>query len=202
MRLAGVVALTLGAALAQADRLITIPTARKLPLGTVRYEFRGETVSHGETENFLAAGISTSFDMELRTIDEPGRKTEGTFDLSYNFVAPIPGLTPGLSLGLQDATDKTPDGRRFFGAATFRPQFSTLNGDFPADVTLGVFGGRHWSPFVGVLVPFSKEFHFLAEHNGERIAVGFEYRPVQLFNLRYQVIGKRSELGAQVTTKF
>jgi hypothetical protein len=202
MRRTAVLPIFLLAALGHADRLIAVPTARKIPYGTVRYEFRGEPRQVGERENLLGLGIGTSFDMELRLDQEPGERSVGTFDFSYNYIAPLAGLVPGLSMGIQDAMDRTEDGRRFFGAATFRQPFSTLNGDFPADMTIGFFAAKHWSPFVGVLVPFSKEFHLLAEHNGNRIAAGFEYRPIPVLNLRFQVRGQRPLLSAQLTTRF
>jgi len=202
MRLALVIGLFAAASLVQADRLITIPTGRKLAYGTVRYEFRLDPSGSGNPESLLGIGIGTSFDMELRTEDQPGQRTTGTFDLAYNFLGAVPGLLPGLSLGVQDALDQTRDGRRFFAATTFREPFETLNGEFPADITLGMFIAKKSTPFVGVEVPFSKEFHLLAEHNGIRIAAGAEYRPIPLINLRAQVIGQRSFVSVQVFSKF
>ena len=196
------VTLTLLAAVAPADRLITIPTGRKLPYGTVRYEFRYQPFEGGTQENLLGLGISTAFDMEIRTDRGIGESTTGTFDIAYNLIAALPGLSPGISFGVQDALDHTPDGRRFFGVVTFREPFSTINGDFPADITVGVMGAKKVTPIVGVEVPFSKEVHLLVEHNGLRIASGMEFRPKPWLNLRAQIIGTRTELSAQVTTHF
>ncbi|AIE84288.1 hypothetical protein [Fimbriimonas ginsengisoli] len=202
MRRAFVLTLIASAAIGHADRLITIPTARKLPYRTVRYEFRGEPKQIGERENLIGLGIGTAFDMELRLDQEPGERAVDTFDFAYNYISAIPGLTPGLSLGVQDAVDRTADGRRFFGAATFREPFTTINGDVPADITLGVFAGRHWSPFVGVSIPFSKEFHLLVEHNGFRISSGIEYQVSSLLNLRAQVRDHQTLLSLQLTRRF
>jgi hypothetical protein len=202
MRRAAVVLFCSLSVAAHADRLISVPTARKIPYGIVRYEFRAEPKDTGKREHLLGLGIGTSFDMELRLDQQPGEKADGTFDLAYNYIAPIQGLVPGLSMGVQDALDRTPEGRRFFGAATFRQPFSTMNGDFPADVTLGVMGEKRWTPYVGVLVPFSKEFHLLAEHDGERISAGLELRPIPEINLRFQVRGQRTLVSVQATTRF
>lgn len=187
---------------AQADRLITVPTARKISYGTVRYEFRREPTSDGQRENLLGIGVSPSFDLELRTFQDRGGNAEGTFDFSYNYIAAIPGFSPGISFGVQDVADKTLDGRRFFLAFTSRQPLSTLNGDYPADITLGVMGERSWTPYVGVSIPFSKEFHALAEHNGNRVSAGFEYRPFEWVNFRAQAMGNRMVLGVQLTTHF
>lgn len=202
MRLAASLAVLFLAAASQADRLITVPTARKIPIGTVRYEFRLDPASNGFRENLLGIGINTFMDMEIRNESGGGRPDALTFDLSYNVIAPLPGLTPGLSFGVQDALDKTPDGRRFYGAFTSRETFTTANGDYPADITLGIIGGKVVTPFVGVLLPFSQEFHILAEHNGLRISAGAEYRVRPWLNLRAQVQGRIPQYGAQVTWKF
>lgn len=113
-----------------------------------------------------------------------GEDAVQTFDLGYNFVAPIPGFTPGISFGIQDVMNKTDDGRRPYMAVTFRPTFMTINGDFPADITLGAYIAANRSVFVSGSLPFSKEFRFLFEHNGFRLASGFEVRPMPEFAIR------------------
>lgn len=202
MRRTAVLFLFAAAAVGYGDRLITIPTARKLPVGTVRYELRLEPGSDGQQENLLGVGISPYLDGELRTFRDRGGRDVVTGDLAYNYIAAIQGLSPGFSLGVQDIADRTPEGRRFFVATTFRQPASTINGDFPMDITLGVLSAKHTTPYVGVLVPFSKEFHFLAEHDGERIGVGAEFRPTSWLNLRAQEIGSRTLFGFQATTHF
>lgn len=202
MRRTAVIALVALAAIGQADRLITIPTARKIPFETVRYEFRAEPTSDGQTENLLGFGITNSFDGELRTFQDRHGKAITTGDLAYNYISPIAGFTPGFSAGFQDVANQTATGRRFFVATTFRQQLTTLDGDYPADITIGFFGAKRSYAFVGVQIPFSKDFHFLAEHDGTRIATGFEYKANSLINLRAQFIGARTVLSLQATKHF
>lgn len=190
------------AAISLADRLITIPTGRKVPFGSVRYEVRFEPSRSGAQEQMMAVGVNSFVDMELRADRERGARDAGTFDLSYNYIAPIQGISPGISFGVQDAVDHSSDGRRFFGVITYREPYNTLDGEYPADITLGIFAGKHWSPFVGVSIPFSKAFHFLAEHNGNRVSAGFEFRPASWINLRSQEVGRHSEIGVQLTSHF
>lgn len=189
-------------AVAAADRLITIPTGRKLPFGTVRYEFRAEPKQRGAREHLLAAGIGTSFEIEARTSWLQDDRGTGTFDLAYNVIAPIPDLSPGISFGVQDAMDETEDRRRFYAAITFRPYFTTANGDTPGEVTLGVLQGEYTHPFVGVGIPFTREFRLLAEHNGLRPAAGFEYRPKPNLGFRIQFREHQTMASLQLTTKF
>jgi len=202
MRRTAVFALLAFVAIGRADRLITIPTARKIPFETVRYEFRAEPPADGQTENLLGFGITNSFDGEIRTFQDRNGKAITTGDFSYNYISPIAGFTPGFSAGFQDVADQTSTGRRFFFAATFRQMLTTIDGDAPSDITIGLFGARHSTPFVGIQLPFSKDFHLLAEHDGSHISTGFEYRANSFLNLRAQVIGARTVLGLQLMKHF
>ncbi|MGV3614464.1 MAG: hypothetical protein ACO1SV_03930 [Fimbriimonas sp.] len=190
------------AATAAADRVLTVPTGRKIPFGTVRYEFRAEPKQRGAREHLLGVGIGTSFELEARTNWLDDSHTRGTFDLAYNVIAPLPDISPGISFGVQDALDETEDRRRFYAAITFRPVFTTANGDTPADVTLGLFQGEYTHPFVGVSLPFTREFRVLAEHNGLRPAAGFEYRPRPNLGFRIQFRESQTLASLQLTTKF
>jgi hypothetical protein len=162
--------------IAHADRLISIPTARKLPFGTVSFEgmseVRGRTVEH-----YLDVGIGTSFELEAHSQRWLSGPTVGTFDVDYSYLAPIPDLAPGISLGVQDALDRTVQRRRYYAAITFRNIFETSDGEVPADITLGAFLGHQSGAFVGVALPFSKAVWLLAEHDGYRISSGLELRP-------------------------
>jgi hypothetical protein len=189
-------------AISDADRLITIPTARKLPFKTIRYELRFQPDSFGTRESLLGIGIGPAFETELRSLQIPSMGSTNTFDFAYNYIAAFPGVSPGISVGVQDAADQTREGRRFYGVTTYRVPCTTANGDYPADVSLGMYAGRHWSPFVGVLIPFSQEIHLLAEDNGSVIAAGFEYRPTPSLNLRFQVRDNRPLMGFQWMTHF
>jgi hypothetical protein len=186
-------------ALGLADRLITIPTARKIPYKTVRYELRFEPGEFGRRENLLAAGIGPAWETEIRSAPDPTFRRPGTVDLAYNYVAALPGYTPGFSAGVQDASNLTSTGRRFYAVTTYRIPCDVINGDYPLDLTLGMFAAGRWSPFLGVLFPFSKEFHLLAEEDGHYIATGLEFAPVKNLNFRTVVRNNRTLLSAQWT---
>lgn len=189
-------------ALAHGDRLVLVPTARKLPFRTVRYELLSQAGSSQVVEHYLGLGIGKSFELELRTQRWASASTVGTFDVGYNFVAPVPDLTPGIAFGVQDAPDTTSDRRRFYFATTFRPTFSTANGDVAADITLGVYAGHQSSAFVGVGIPFSREVRLIAEHNGYRMTVGFEVRPHRSGALRVLVRERATLLGFSLMHRF
>lgn len=190
------------AATASADRVITVPTGRKILYRTARYEFRTEPHSGGTAEQLFGVGIGTSIEAEFRSTQLYGADLKDTLDLAYNVVAPIPDISPGISFGVQDAFNRTTDGRRFFAAFTTRQVVDTLNGAYTAEVTLGVMKGKYTRPYVGLSLPFSEEFRLLVEHNGLRAAAGFEIRPAPMLGLRFQVREKQTFVSAQITTRF
>lgn len=181
---------------------MTIPTGRKIPYRVVKFEAVSE-VSRGRAQEYrLGLGIGRSFDLEIRSEFFDGANDARTFDFSYNYIAPVPGFTPGISLGMLDALDNTEDRQRVYVALTFRPLLSTINGDFPGDLTIGVTGGFRTSLFVGLQLPFSREFSLLAEHNGYRLSSGFELRPVRQIGLRL-MFRETDVLGSlQLTQRF
>ena len=201
-RIAVIAASLAFSAVASADRLITVPTARKIPVGFGRYEFRGVPKSGGAHESLIGVGLTTLYEMELRTSSLDGGGERGTFDLAYNVIAPIPELAPGISFGIQDVLGRTQDHRRYYAAVTYRPYVLTANGEMPADVTIGMIQGPYLHPFVGVMLPLAHELRLLVEHNGYRGAAGVEYRPRANFALRWQFRDRQNMASVQYTFHF
>lgn len=186
-----------------ADRLISIPTGSKIPYRVVRGEVMWEKSRSRSMESFLGIGIGKSFDMELRSERFNSDESIGSFDLAYNYIAPIQGFGPGLSLGVQDALNKTRDGRRMYFAATFlEGSNSDMIGDKPLTLTLGAYVGSINAAFVGVDLPFTNEVHMLAEHNGRRITFGFEVQPVRWGSIRLLFRERDTLLSAAITRRF
>ena len=202
MRLVPVLFLLLVATIASADQLIDVPTARKIPFLDVRYEFRAQPISSGYTSQFLGVGIGPSFELDIRDRVTPGFHSVGTVDFSYNVITNLPGISPGISLGVQDATNLTPEGRRFYAVTTFRNELDDLPGNLYADVTLGVQFGSLSSPFLGVSVPFSEKFYLIAEHSGYRVSGGFEVRPAPHIAIRWVAQEGSSFVSLSAMTKF
>ena len=71
------------AAFASADRLIYIPTARKIPFGEVKLEYRAEPRVQGEVERYIGAGVTTSFELELHDVQSKGVNPIGSVDRKY-----------------------------------------------------------------------------------------------------------------------
>ena len=195
-------ALVLVPGLAMADRLISVPIGRKIPFGTVRMEV-GEWGNANPTfETYLATGIDQYFDLEFRTWDAYQERLKGTFDVSYNFIAPVADFTPGFSVGMLDLQNNTFEGRRAYFATTIRQTFSTPNGDEPFDFTLGLTIGRKHAPFVGLNVPLISQVRLLAEHDGFRPAAAIEVRPIKPLAMRLGWRGDQRIASVSYTVKF
>lgn len=167
-----------------ADRLIDIPIARKVPVGEFRLDAQLEASRIRSDRFFLATGINQNFDIEFRTErTSPGARV-GTFDLGYNLQPPITDLSPGISIGVQDALDLTKDGRRAYAVVTYRQGVADDSVNSFIDTSIGIRVGKHTFPFLGVDLPIAGQLHGLVEHNGERISAGLEARILPTFKVR------------------
>jgi hypothetical protein len=198
-----VLAIAASAAAASADRLIYIPTARKIPFRTFKYELRAEPRFQGEVEHYLGIGLTTSWELEVRSQKLGLERPQTTFDLTYNYLAPLTGFTPGIAAGVQDIANKTAEGTRPFLAITFREGFQAINGEFPADITIGMsLAQKRLYPIVGASIPFSAGVRLMAEHDGFRISAGFEIHPIKPLALRFIVREKSSLFGLVFQHRF
>jgi hypothetical protein len=187
---------------ALADRYFLVPLGRKLPRDFYRIEFSFNPYNRGFLEKSLTVGVTKTIEVEIREQELRDQGPKIAVDLSYNLLGPIADLSPGISLGVLDGENKTPDGRRFYGAITYRKIFSTVDGDANGDLTLGAFAGTHSTPFVGFNLPFSQHVRFLFEHNGYRISTGFEVRPIPALGIKFYLRDVNRLLSASWTAKF
>jgi len=190
------------AAFASADRLIDIPTARKIVYLDFRYEFRAQPFAGGAYEHYLGIGVGKAFELDLRNVVPMAGRPEGTFDFAYDYIAAIPGASPGISMGVQDAANVTQDGRRFYAVTTYREPLDVINGSVNTDVTIGVQTGSLTSPFVGFLLPFSKQFFLVGEDSGFRVSAGIELRPANNVSIRFVTRGSTTLLSLSASSRF
>ncbi|MDX2065683.1 MAG: hypothetical protein SFX74_08085 [Fimbriimonadaceae bacterium] len=187
---------------AYADRLISIPVGRKVPLGTIRSELFFEPHRGGTSEYYFAAGLSREIELEYRTQRLRFQDVREAIDLSYNFLAPVSDLSPGISVGVQDLFNRTNDRRRVYAALTYRQSSPTGDGDQPADLTIGAYAGENSSAFVGWSQPLSASFRLLADHNGYRLSAGFEYRPIRDLAVRFFARGPQTFMSLSYSKRF
>ena len=169
---------------ARADRLITIPTARKFLDGTFRLETLRQFGNGGNVNDYLAVGFAQAWEAEVRYLERTGHDPKTTGDLTYNVISPLTGIAPGFALGVQDVGDVTRPGVRGFACATFRNEFA--HGSTPFDVTTGFTVGRQGRPFVGTSVPVYRWLRLLAEQDGFEGRAALEALPLRGLRLRLE----------------
>jgi len=187
------------AASAQADRVITIPRGGKIPFGVVRGEYMFEPSQPGTSLSFLGFGVTTFVDAEIQTDELRGEKHFTTLNLDFNLNAPIAGIAPGISFGIFDAANVSPEGRRGYIAVSFQ---DSGNGAANIEMTLGGFVGRESNAFVGVSLPASDQFRFLAEHDGEKLSAGAELKTTTGSYFRLVFRGPQTLLSVGASKKF
>lgn len=196
-----VLGLALIPATVKADRLFEMPTARKVVKGLARYEISFGRDAGRATSHRLAYGIDTSIDIEIRSATPFDSNPDATFAIGYQFVAPVPGISPGIAVGVIDALNRTDNGRRLYAAMTFREAYYTVNGEVNGDLTLGVLGGADNALFVSVAMPFSKEVSLLVEHDSKSITAGLEFRLIRNLTLRMSSQEKKGLLSVSWVQK-
>ena len=160
-------------------------------------------VKGGLQENRLGYGLTETIELAFRSERlGSGLPTVGTADLSYVPTGPVPGLSPGIVLGIMDIADKTRDGRRGFFGLTFREDFAGSDGTNYGDITIGTFVGRRTQAFFGASVPFSRQFRLLVEHNGIRPAAGLELRPFKELSFRFILRDRETLFGISLAHRF
>ena len=162
---------------AQADRVITVPRGGKIPFGIVRGEFMFEPSQPSSSLGFLGFGVNSYVDAEIEDNQFRGEKRYTALNLDFNLNAPIAGIAPGISFGVLDATDQSPDGRRGYIAISFQSGDSgSFVGTSAVEATIGGFFGKQSTAFVGLSLPASDQFRLLAEDDGKRVSAGAELR--------------------------
>lgn len=161
-------------AVAFGDRVIDVPIGRSLRMGTFQISDLEGMNQSGARDRYFAYAPLIGLEFAVRQRMRPGESGHTTVDFAYNFVAPVAGLSPGISVGVLDGLNETLDGRRAFIAVTFRELLDVGDKGANGEATLGLQFGSTNTAFVGVSLPLSNNLRFLAEHNGYRISTGFE----------------------------
>ena len=187
---------------ASADRLIRIPTGKKLLSDTYRLDFLTEP-SRDRTLGWLGAGLGHSFDLELTGESFDSNRIVSSLDFSYNYLVPITDFIPGLSFGVQDALGVTERGRSLYLAVTYRlGNYGEHNQDVPTELTIGFWDRREGVAFGGVNLPFSEHLKLLAEHDASHLTAGFELSPLDGGSFRFLFRKNQVLIGLRISKRF
>lgn len=196
MRALALALLALAATLAPADRLIAAPSGRKVTLGTVKFDSVWEGDGEKCLQSYVSYGLTTSLELSLGGEYVERHNALPTLDVAFTVTDPVVNYVPGIAIGVQDAFDNTYLRRRFYFAVSYDVGLTgRYNGDTPMQLTIGVGTGGHNGAFVGVVIPWTRQFRLLAEHDATRITAGAEFRPADGVWLRMLARDRRAVWG-------
>lgn len=191
------------AAIGSADRIILAPNALKVLNRTARLEYLFEPSRTDNWRTYLGVGVTKDVEVEFLVDHLENRSQLGTINASYQLLIPIVDTAPGIAFGVQDIMDRTPERRMYYLAFTQRFGLDgPYNSTTPLEITTGFGFGRRSGVFVGAMLPMTWQFRILAEHDLNRVAGGFEYRPFQGAAVRAIFQSGSTQLGLRYTVKF
>ncbi|MCS7209842.1 MAG: hypothetical protein NZ874_09750 [Fimbriimonadales bacterium] len=191
LRLFGLLAASVLFCFAFADRLIEIPTGRLIYPERVALE-AGLLAGACQRERVLISlrlggllevqGARTGFENRLEI-----------YGLQYTLYPEIPGYAPGVSLGVVDLFDRTPQGRGYYVALSYGIAAlgkTPLDHDLRVHLGFGLEGVSSF--FIGFDVPLTNQLFLRAEHTGERVNAALAWRPNNRVELRGAIIRQRT----------
>jgi hypothetical protein len=188
--------------IAFADREVTVPQGKKIRDGV----WRVDTLfgpSKDPTRIWLGTGFAGSYDLEFTGIQDRERPWRVSLDASYNYSPPIIDVAPGISVGVQDAMNATPEGRALYVATTFRfGNVGELNQDVPTELTLGFWSRKEGVAFFGASLPITDKVVLVAEHNSHRLAGAVELRPFAGLRLKSVFESDGTLLSVSLSRRF
>ncbi len=180
-----------------ADRLILIPTGKKILSGGMRYEVL-TIVGKDTTLGWIGTGLGQSYDFEITGESYDSNRVVNGVDFSYNYTVPVIDFAPGISFGVQDAANVTRRGRNTYIAVTYRfGNFGEHNQDVPTELTFGFWTRENGLMFFGASLPLSEPLTLLVEHDSDIMTAGIEVSPFKggafrmLFHERETLVGLR-----------
>ncbi len=182
---------------ARADRLIEIPTGRLIYPERLTIE-AGVLAGAPERERALL-NLRVGGLLELQGARTGFENRLELYGVQYSLYPEIPGYAPGISVGVSDVFDRSPQGRGYYLAISYG--IAAL-GETPLDHDLRVHLGFGWEGtpgfFIGFDVPLTNQLFLRAEHTGERINAALAWRPSNQIELRGTVIRDRTSWSIMI----
>lgn len=160
-----------------ADRIVFIPTGKKIFTKEVKIDFLNFTAPD-ETYGWLSYGINPDFEISLTGQNINSHSIITSVDASYHYLPALIDISPAVAVGVIDAFGVTQTGTIGYLAFTFEfGNWGNLNQDVPTEFTLGFWTRSEGFLFAGARLPFSEQVWIFAEHDSASITAGLEYSP-------------------------
>jgi|GEM_PF-6308274 len=204
MRFIGVVfAFTISTTFALASNAIFTPIAQVLQTRELNLQGYYATGDRLVEVGQLGLGLGKGF--EARFTDSQFQQGSGrqSVDIQYLYLSPFGDESPGITFGVNDLFNVTPDRIRGYVGVSYQVGLNAdLNESLSAIVTVGVFIGHRTAPFTSVIIPFGTSFDARLEDDGDRINAGFNLKLGYGFELRAITRGQRTMLGLNFNKNF
>jgi hypothetical protein len=169
-----------------ADRILFVPTGEKLRLGELKVSGVFSTDSSRQVELRLGAGVTRELEFSLSHFSAKNQSSRQSFSASYTFIDAIPEFSPAISVGIEDALNKSDRGRSLYLALSTTSYLdSVFPLSIPLQVTLGTGTGELSGVFGGVRLPLADEFLILGEWDRSGARIGAELRPIPYVRIGY-----------------
>lgn len=145
--------------------------------------------------------VGEVFDLEIAGISSRGQKVRVQLNGSYQFMVPVPDVSPGVSVGIQDIGGQTKFGRSAYLALTYKTGQATDSSDVPAELTVGLGTNRFRGIFLGMMLPLQANLRLIAEHDSRKLTAGFELRAAKNIGVRWLFDENRTRLQLTWVTK-
>ncbi len=178
-------------ACAHADRVIETPTGRLLYPHYLKAEL-GLLNSDRARERWLVNWRVGNY-VELSAVRSGFTGVAELTGVQFNLYPEIPNYTPGISVGVTDLFDRSPNGRGYYLALSYSvPTLGETPLDYDLRVHLG-FGIRGVPAFfIGFEIPLTNHLFALAEHTGRGINTALVWQPVPQLQVRASIIQNRT----------
>ncbi len=185
---------------ANADRLITIPTAPSLGIAQTKMEVLHADSRGGETRYWANVGLPMGLEISV-----DGESTEVHSDMGFGLqytVLPDTGFTPAIGIGVTDLTSRTDAGSGLYLAASFQlpylPENQLVNS---IKLFAGLGEGRYAGAFFGTEMGLTNNLTLRAEYDSRDFNTALDWRAVNgvsvtIANLNDQLnYGFRVQIG-------
>lgn len=173
-----------------ADRVLEIPTGRAIYPERLRLE-AGFLARSPEQER-----LSLHWRL-LERLELYGERTGfdkiNLYGAQYTLLPELPGYAPGVSIGVSDLGNRTPEGRGYYLALSYGlPALgeTPLDHDLRVHLGFGIQGMPGF--FIGFEIPLNNSMFLLAEHTGRHLNAGLAWSPTPNTQLRVSVIRQRT----------
>lgn len=188
-----------------AERLIFIPTAKRLADFETKAELLVEGLSLANRQSWVSAGFGGKFEVEIYNEKlRSGLSDRSSMNFSMNILPALTDFGGGFAIGILDSANETVARRGIYGVFTFRSgNFDPQNSNSSTDLSVG-FGTypRFRGFFLGMRHPFTDNFKLLAEYDSRQAAVGFEVIPAPGMTLKWIAQEKQTFVGLSYSLRF